>query len=86
MVSQARPFRRKIFSSYFIGPEVNFTSPNPSSWTLVRKTSERNDQYNEYMYWTNNGPSTTWAFFQCRDRSNSNNLAIMKIYMQLASS
>jgi hypothetical protein len=75
-----------FFGSHFVGSEVNFTGASPSSWTLVKKISERNDQYDEYVYRTDDSPSIAWALFQCKDSNNSSNLAIMKIYMQSTSS
>jgi hypothetical protein len=73
---------KNFFASHFVGSEVNFTGANPSTWTLVKKLSERNDQDDEYEYEAHESSSAAWALFQCRDSNDSSNTAIMKIYMQ----
>jgi hypothetical protein len=72
---------RVFFGSHFVGSEIKFTSANPSTWTLMKKMSERNDQGDEYQYQVHESPSGAWALFQGRDSNNSNNAAIMKSYM-----
>jgi hypothetical protein len=73
---------KKFFGAHFVGSEVNFTDANPSTWTLVEKLSERNDQSDEYEYEADKSPSDAWALFRCRNSNDSGNTAIMKIYMQ----
>ncbi|KAJ9314530.1 hypothetical protein DTO271D3_5268 [Paecilomyces variotii] len=72
-----------FFASHWVGSEVKFTGANPSTWTLVEKMSERDDQDDEDQYQEDPAPSSAWALFQCRENNHSNNTAIMKIYMQI---
>lgn len=74
---------RQSFDSHFIGSEVTFIGVNPSTWTLVKKLSERHTQEAEYEYEESKCPSFAWALFQCRDSHDSSNTAIMKIYIRL---
>lgn len=71
-----------FFGKHFIGMRIEFNEENYSTWTLVEKLSERNDQLLEVDYQNYRAPSAAWALFVCENADKPEGKAIMKIYMQ----
>ena len=76
--------KRQFFGKHFIGMNVTFVEPRPSTWTLVRKVNEKYNQMGELDLEEFDDPvSDAWAMFTCQNADNPSEEARMRIYMQI---
>lgn len=58
---------RNYFGKHFIGMNISFTEPRPSTWKLVTKVNEKHRQLDESDYESYKTPSSAWALFVCQN-------------------
>ena len=74
---------RGYFGKHFIGINVHFAEPHPSTWTLTQKIKERYSQLDEIGTKYLKSTSFAWAIFVCQNVDNPGEEALMKIHMQI---
>jgi hypothetical protein len=74
---------RSYFSKHFIGMNIHFDEPRPSTWTLTEKIKERYSQLDESDSKAFESTSYAWALYACQNVDNLSEEALVKIYMQI---
>ncbi|PLB39655.1 uncharacterized protein BDW47DRAFT_116451 [Aspergillus candidus] len=72
-----------FFHSDIIGKEIHFFENYVSTWILERKIGEMNDQLTALNYEEFQKASGAYGTFICSQRNNRNNVAIIKIFLQV---
>lgn len=67
----------------WIGKKVDFPDADPpSSWIVVEKLGDKNDQRNAFKYHENPRTSAAYGTFVCRNFADRNKFAVIKIFQQ----
>jgi len=75
---------RDYFGKRFIGMNISFTQPHPSTWTLVAKVKEKYLQLDESDTEAFQATSSAWAMFTCRNVDDPDEEVLMRISMQIS--
>ncbi|KAI9038133.1 uncharacterized protein KD926_011267 [Aspergillus affinis] len=76
---------RNYFDSSFIGRQITFDTPAPTTWVLAEKVKEDVNQLTHDGFLSGVGASYAIASFNCSNRDNPAQQALMRVYMQIPS-